>query len=302
MKKAISILGPTHSGKTELAIEINKHFPSKIISVDSVQIYKGANIGSSKPDQEILDNIHHALINTLDLEDDFSVKDFLNEISNESKACEKDLIFVGGTMMYFYSLFNGISKLPEKDIKFRKEIEDEAKNKGWKSMHERLKKIDPDAAKIIKDNDSQRILRALEVNFLSRITFSKLKKLKEKSVIEDYEKFSFAIVPRCKKTFKNELKERFKQMLELGLVEETKTIMELSSERRVKVLETVGYKQVVNFINNKISYEEMIELATNATYQLAKRQITWLKKFNLDKTFFSDDDDKVMKILSIIKN
>ena len=140
MKKAISILGPTHSGKTELAIEINKHFPSKIISVDSVQIYKGANIGSSKPDQEILDNIHHALINTLNLEDNFSVKDFLNEISNESKSCKKDLIFVGGTMMYFYSLFNGISNLPEKNIKLRKKIEDEAKNKGWKSMHEQLKK------------------------------------------------------------------------------------------------------------------------------------------------------------------
>ncbi|MAH77003.1 MAG: tRNA (adenosine(37)-N6)-dimethylallyltransferase MiaA [Gammaproteobacteria bacterium] len=302
MKKAISILGPTHSGKTELAIEINKHFPSKIISVDSVQIYKGANIGSSKPDQEILDNIHHALINTLDLEDDFSVKDFLNEISNESKGCKEDLIFVGGTMMYFYSLFNGISKLPEKDIKLRKKIEDEAKNKGWKSMHERLKKMDPDAAKAIKDNDSQRILRALEVNFLSRITFSKLKRLKKKSVIEDYQKFSFAVVPRCKKTFKNQLKERFKKMLELGLVEETKTIMEYSSERRVKVLETVGYKQVVDFLEDKISYEEMIELATNATYQLAKRQITWLNKFNLDKTFFSDEDDKVMKILSIIKN
>lgn len=302
MKKAISILGPTHSGKTELAIEINKHFPSKIISVDSVQIYKGANIGSSKPDQEILDNIHHALINTLDLEDDFSVKDFLNEISNESKGCKEDLIFVGGTMMYFYSLFNGISKLPEKDIKLRKKIEDEAKNKGWKSMHKRLKKMDPDAAKAIKDSDSQRILRALEVNFLSRITFSKLKRLKKKSVIEDYQKFSFAVVPRCKKTFKNQLKERFKKMLELGLVEETKTIMEYSSERRVKVLETVGYKQVVDFLEDKISYEEMIELATNATYQLAKRQITWLNKFNLDKTFFSDEDDKVMKILSIIKN
>ncbi len=302
MKKAISILGPTHSGKTELAIEINKHFPSKIISVDSVQIYKGANIGSSKPDQEILDNIHHALINTLNLEDNFSVKDFLNEISNESKSCKKDLIFVGGTMMYFYSLFNGISNLPEKNIKLRKKIEDEAKNKGWKSMHEQLKKIDPDAAKVIKDTDSQRILRALEVNFLSRITFSKLKKLREKSVIEDYQKFSFAIIPRCKKTFKNQLKERFKKMLELGLVEETKTMMEYSSERRIKVLETVGYKQVVDFIKDKTSYEEMIELATNATYQLAKRQITWLKKFNLDKTFFSDEDDKVMKILSIIKN
>ncbi len=302
MKKAISILGPTHSGKTELAIEINKQFPSKIISVDSVQIYKGANIGSSKPQQEILDSIHHALINILDLEDDFSVKDFLSEISNESKGCKKDLIFVGGTMMYFYSLFNGISKLPEKDIELRKKIENEAKNKGWKSMHERLKKIDPDAAKAIKDSDSQRILRALEVNFLSKKTFSKLKKLKEKSVIEDYQKFSFAIVPRCKKTFKNQLNERFKEMLELGLVEETKTLMERSSESRIKVLETVGYKQVVDYIKNKVSYDEMIELATNATYQLAKRQITWLKKFNLDKTFFSDEDDKVMKILSIIKN
>ena len=302
MKKAISILGPTHSGKSELAIEISKHFPSKIISVDSVQIYKGANIGSNKPDQEILDNIHHALINIIGLEDDFSVKDFLNEISNESMSCEKDLIFVGGTMMYFYSLFNGISKLPKKNIKLRKKIEDEARNKGWKSMHEQLKKIDPDAAKTIKDNDSQRILRALEVNFLSRITFSKLKELKEKSVIEDYQKFSFAIVPRCKKTFKNQLKERFKKMLELGLVEETKTLMESSSESRIKVLETVGYKQVVDYVKDKTSYDEMIELATNATYQLAKRQITWLKKFNLDKTFFSDEDDKVMKILSIIKN
>ena len=204
--------------------------------------------------------------------------------------------------MYFYSLFNGISKLPEKNIQLRKKIEDEAENKGWKSLHERLKKIDPDAAKIIRDTDSQRILRALEVNHLSKITFSKLKSFKEKSVIDDYQKFSFAIVPRCKKTFKNQLKERFTKMLELGLVEETKTILELSSEKKIKVLETVGYKQVVDFIKDKISYEEMIELATNATYQLAKRQITWLKKFNLDKTFFSDEDDKVMKILSIIKN
>ena len=302
MKKAISILGPTHCGKTELAIEINKNFPSKIISVDSVQIYKGANIGSSKPDQEILDKAHHALVNIIDLEDDFSVKDFLNEISYELEGSKEDLVFVGGTMMYFYSLFNGISKLPEKNIQLRKKIEDEAENKGWKSLHERLKKIDPKAAKTIRDTDSQRILRALEVNLLSKITFSKLKSFKEKSVIDDYQKFSFAIVPRCKKTFKNELKERFGKMLESGLVEETKTILELSSEQKIKVLETVGYKQVVDFIKDKISYEEMIELATNATYQLAKRQITWLKKFNLDKTFFSDEDDKVMKILSIIKN
>ena len=302
MKKAISILGPTHCGKTELAIEISKHFPTKIISVDSVQVYKGANIGSSKPNQKILDSIHHGLIDNLDPEDDFSVKDFLNEISNEFCDCKEDLLFVGGTMMYFYSLFNGISKLPEKNIQFREKLEEEAKNKGWKYMHERLEVIDPNAARSIKDSDSQRILRALEVNHLSKNTFSKLKTMKEKSVIEDYQKFTFAIIPKNKKTFKNQLNERFRKMLELGLIEETKTILERTSGKRIKVLETVGYKQVVDFLKDKISFEEMIELATNATYQLAKRQMTWLKKFDLDETFFSDDDDKVMKILSIIKN
>ena len=302
MKKAISILGPTHCGKTELALEINKQFASKIISVDSVQLYKDANIGSSKPDQEILEKVHHSLVNILDLEEDFSVKDFLNEISYELFDSNEDLIFVGGTMMYFYSLFNGISKLPEKNIKFREKIAEEAKNKGWKILHKKLEEIDPDAAKMINDTDSQRILRALEVNYLSKSSFSKLKSLKEKSIIEDYQKFSFAIIPRCKKAFKNELKERFRKMLELGLIEETKDILERSSGKKIKVLNSVGYKQVADYISGKISYEEMIELATNATYQLAKRQITWLKKFKIDKTLFSDEDDKVMKILSIIKN
>ena len=302
MRKAISILGPTHCGKSELAIEVNKLFPSKIISVDSVQVYKSANIGSSKPEKEILNKIHHGLINILELEDDFSVNDFLKNVSEELSVSSKNPLFVGGTMMYFYSLFNGISKLPKKKDSLRKKIESEAKKVGWGEMFSKLKEIDPQAAESIESSDSQRILRALEVNKQSDISFSDLKKIKRKSIIEGYQKFTFALVPRCRKEFKNKLKERFLKMLDLGLVEETNKIMSKGNGTRIKVLKTVGYKQVVDFLGKKISYEEMIELATNATYQLSKRQITWLKKFKIDATIYTDEDDKVMKILSIVEN
>ena len=302
MKKAISILGPTHCGKTELAIEINNRFPSKIISVDSVQLYKDANIGSSKPDQKILDKNYHALINVLEVEEEFSVKKFLDEVAKELSDENQNFLFVGGSMMYFYSLFKGISKLPEKNELLREEISKEAEKLGWKQMHQRLSTVDPISAENIEPNDTQRILRALEVNKLSKASFATLKQQKEKSLIDNFDKISIAIIPRCKKIFKEKLKERFEKMIDQGLIEETKDILKKTNGRRIKVLETVGYKQVVEYIDNKVSQEEMIELATNATYQLAKRQITWLKKFNLDKTFFSDEDDKVMKILSMIKN
>ena len=166
MKKAISILGPTHCGKTELAIEINNRFPSKIISVDSVQLYKDATIGSSKPDQEILDKTHHALIDVLDLEEEFSVKKFLDEVAKELSEENQNFLFVGGSMMYFYSLFEGISKLPEKNELLRQEISKEAEIIGWEKMHQRLSTVDPRSAENIKPNDTQRILRALELSLI----------------------------------------------------------------------------------------------------------------------------------------
>ena len=302
MKKAISILGPTHSGKTDLAINLNKFIPSEIISVDSVQIYKQANIGSNKPKKVILKKVKHGLINILDIEEEFSVNLFLKSVSKELSSTSSTPLFVGGSMMYFYSLFNGISTLPNTDKNLRKELQREGERIGWDQMHKKLQKIDPKTALKIKQNDSQRIQRALEINMQSTILFSDLKKFKNKSLLEDYKKFTFAVIPRCRKSFRGELKERFINMLEEGLVKETESILKKSGNKKIKVLETVGYKQVVEFISKKVSYDEMIELATNATYQLAKRQMTWLKKFNIDQTFFSDEDDKVMKILSKIQN
>ncbi len=302
MKKAISILGPTHSGKTQLAINLNESIPSEIISVDSVQIYKLANIGSNKPKKEILKKVKHGLINILDIEEEFSVNLFLESASKELSSIKNTPLFVGGSMMYFYSLFNGISNLPSTDKSLRKKLQSEGEKIGWDRMHKKLQKIDPKTAQNIKKNDSQRIQRALEINSQSSILFSDLKKYKNKSLLDDYKKFTFAIIPRCRKTFKDELRERFITMLDQGLIKETEDILKKSENKKIKVLETVGYKQVVEFISKKVSYDGMIELATNATYQLAKRQMTWLKKFNIDQTFYSDEDDKVMKILSKIQN
>lgn len=302
MKKAISILGPTHSGKTELAINLKKLIPLEIISVDSVQVYKQANIGSNKPNKDILKNVKHGLINIIDIEEDFSVSLFLEAVSKELSSLSKTPLFVGGSMMYFFSLFNGISKLPSSNKNLRKELQIEAERIGWEQMYKKLQKVDPKTAENIKKNDSQRIQRALEINRQSKILFSDLKELKNKSLLEDYEKFTFAIIPRCRKAFKKELQERFVKMLEQGLIKETESILKKRGEKKIKILETVGYKQVLQFITKKVSYDEMIELATNATYQLAKRQMTWLKKFNIDQTFYSDEDDKVMKIMSKIQN
>ena len=302
MKKAISILGPTHTKKTELALSIFKEYPSNIISVDSVQIYKEANIGSNKPDQAILKKVKHNLIDVLDISEEFSVNDFLLRVSEIIAKSETSPLFVGGTMMYFHSLFNGITKLPKRNLFYRNKLSEEAKKIGWEKMHERLKKIDAKAAEKIKANDSQRIMRALEVNSQSKILFSDLLKTEKKSVLKDYEKFTFAVIPRCKKTFKAELEDRFIKMLETGLIEETESLMTKKNKNKIKILKTVGYKQVVEYLKKKVSQDEMIERATNATYQLAKRQMTWLKKFKINQTFYTDEDDKVMKILTKIKN
>ena len=162
MKKAISILGPTHTKKTELALSILKNTLPNIISVDSVQIYKEANIGSNKPDQKILKKVKHNLIDVLDISEEFSVNDFLLRVSEIIAKSETAPLFVGGTMMYFYSLFNGITKLPKRNLSFRKKLSEEAKKIGWEKIYERLKKIDAKAAEKIKANDSQRIMRALK--------------------------------------------------------------------------------------------------------------------------------------------
>ena len=302
LKPIISIIGPTNTGKTSLAIELSQKLDAEIISVDSVQIYKHANIGSNKLSKDNLRDYPHHLINFLEPTDSYSVGNFRNDILKIISSLDKknkSAILVGGSMMYFHSLFNGISDLPENDPKVRKKLDEEQKKLGLKHLFHKLQKIDKESAKNIHVNDQQRIKRSLEIYMLSGKTHTELKKNSLNPFLNrDF--LNFAIVPEDKKLFKKNLKERFLKMLDEGLIEETKYLIDNFS-KNIKVLGSVGYKQIVYYLDGKISKEEMIEKATNANYQLSKRQITWLKKFEIKEIFFTNQSNMVIKILNYLE-
>ncbi len=302
IKPIISIIGPTNTGKTSLAIELSQRLDAEIISVDSVQIYKHANIGSNKLSANNLRDYPHHLINFLEPTDSYSVGNFRNDILKIISSLDKrnkSVILVGGSMMYFHSLFNGISELPENDPKVRKKLDEEQKKLGLQHLFHKLQKIDKEAAKNIHVNDQQRIKRSLEIYMLTGKTHTELKENSLNPFLNrDF--LNFAIVPEDKKLFKKNLKERFLKMLDEGLIEETKYLIDNFS-KNIKVLGSVGYKQIVDHLDGKISKEEMIERATNANYQLSKRQITWLKKFEIKETFFANQSNMVIKILNYLE-
>ena len=302
LKPIISIIGPTNTGKTSLAIELSQKLDAEIISVDSVQIYKHANIGSNKLSPNNLRDYPHHLINFLEPTDSYSVGNFRNDILKIISSLDKknkSVILVGGSMMYFHSLFNGISELPKNDPKVRKKLDEEQKKLGLKHLFNKLQKIDKESAKNIHANDQQRIKRSLEIYMLSGKTHTELKENSLNPFLNrDF--LNFAIVPEDKKLFKKNLKERFLKMLDEGLIEETEYLIENFS-KNIKVLGSVGYKQIVDHLDGKISKEEMIEKATNANYQLSKRQITWLKKFEIKETFFANQSNMVIKILDYLE-
>jgi tRNA dimethylallyltransferase len=299
----ISIYGPTNSGKTSLAIELSKKIPSEIISVDSVQIYKEANIGSNKPEQNILNKYPHHLIDFIDPKDFYSVgkfkKDAINLIS-EIDQKDKHSILTGGTMMYFYSLFNGLADLPEKNAQIRKKIDDQERRYGLKFLHDQLNESDPQSAEKIHENDRQRIKRALEVFMISGKTINQLKNKESENILKKRKLLSFAIIPDDRNHFKESLKSRFEEMIAAGLIDETEMLIKKYS-KKIPVLQAVGYKQVVDFLDNKLTKEEMIEKATNANYQLAKRQITWLNKLKTTEKFFVKQSNMIIKILSYLE-
>ncbi len=302
MKKSptiICLIGPTAIGKTDLALKIASMFPIDIINVDSAQIYRGMDIGTAKPSKEILNKHPHFLIDVCNPEDTYSVGDFLFDASHQiKKSLNKNRIplLVGGTMLYFHALINGIADLPKSDKKIRTDIEKEAEEIGWKKMHLKLKNIDPTAAEKINCNDKQRIQRALEVYELTGKKISELQTKKKNKREFEFQVFVKNHITR--EDLYKKINQRFIKMINNGFVDEVSALMKRKKlTARHPSMRSVGYRQIWQYLDNEISLEKATDLAQIATRQLAKRQYTWLNNMeNITKI-----DPQNNNILSQIK-
>ena len=277
-KFVLFLMGPTASGKTELAIEISKIIDSKLISVDSALIYRGMDIGTAKPDKETLKKFPHELIDICEPEDSFSVNDFIDLATTQIELAFKEdklPILVGGTSFYFNALEHGISNLPASTDKSREHFNELLQKQGSEKLHEKLKEIDPKSAERIHPNDSQRITRALEVYDLAGETLSNLQGKKNHKKLNAQIK-KIILMPKRSELHKR-IEERFIDMIKNGFLDEVEG---LKNNKKLNLdlasMRCVGYRQVWNYFDGMYNKKEMIEKAIVATRQLCKRQSTWL--------------------------
>ena len=277
---AIFLMGPTASGKTALAVELVKHFPLEIISVDSALVYRGMNVGTAKPDADLLRIAPHRLIDIRDPAEGYSAAGF----REDALAAMADItaqgripLLAGGTFLYFRALECGLSGMPAADAAVRARLEAEAQQFGWSELHVRLATIDPQAASRIHANDPQRIQRALEVYELSGRPISDFHEQQEEVALP-YRVLKLGLVPQDREVLHARIRQRFEQMLADGLVEEVRALVsrgDLNAE--LPAMRAVGYRQVWAFLAGNSGYDEMVEQAIVATRQYAKRQMTWLR-------------------------
>jgi tRNA dimethylallyltransferase len=278
--KVIAIMGPTASGKTAAALEIARHIPSEIISVDSALVYREMDIGTAKPSASELASVPHHLIDIIAPTEAYSVAQFLIDTKRlvaEIQSRGKLPILVGGTMMYFKALSNGLDDLPGADPVIRAELDAEALRIGVPGLHARLADLDPLTAARLQPNDSQRIQRALEIIAISGQAMSALLAQQTKSA-PPFDMLALSLEPSERSVLHQRIARRFDLMLEQGFLDEVKKLRERGDlHPDLPSMRCVGYRQAWEHLDGQCSYDEMRELGIIATRQLAKRQLTWLR-------------------------
>lgn len=293
---AIFLMGPTASGKTDLAIDLVQELPCDIISVDSALVYRGMDIGTAKPTVEELARAPHRLIDICDPIESYSAARFRQDALHEiDKIFSRGRIplLAGGTMLYFRALQYGLSELPDADPEIRARLDAEASEYGWDVLHTRLQQLDPQAAKRINRNDPQRIQRALEVFELTGRPLSELQQNNGKAKLP-FQVIKLVRAPTDRSVLHERISQRFHRMLEHGFEREVRTLVknwDLGHE--MPAMRLVGYRQMLRYLQGECSHAEMTERSIIATRQLAKRQFTWLRS-EKNANWLNDEGNNVL--------
>jgi tRNA dimethylallyltransferase len=304
--KILFLMGPTASGKTDLAIELCQHLPVELISVDSALVYKGLDIGSAKPSAEELAQAPHRLLDICDPSDPYSAAEFREDALREIQAIHASgriPLLVGGTMMYFKALLEGLADMPAADAEVRAQIEADAETHGWPYIHEQLRQVDPDMAAEIHPNHSQRLSRALEVYRSSGKTMTQLRAEQSRyHLSQDFDVRQVALLPRDRSLLHRRIEQRFDLMLQQGFIEEVQGLMARDDLHvDLPAIRAVGYRQVWEYLDGQCTREDMRDKGVAATRQLAKRQITWLRGWQgANFVYIDSEGGEIRKKMSMV--
>ena len=301
----ICLMGPTASGKTDLALHLADQLPCELISVDSALVYRGMDIGTAKPDAETLARYPHHLVDILDPAEAYSAARFRHDaqqLITDILSRGRIPLLVGGTMLYYKARAGGLASMPAADPELRRGIEERAAEQGWEAIHAELAEVDPQAAQRIHRNDPQRIQRALEVFLLSGVPLTEWHRRQALENAEtgatgaanmSYTTRYVAVAPRERHILHERIAQRFSMMIEQGFIAEVEALHARGDlDVSMPSVRAVGYRQAWDYLEGKLSRSEMIERGVIATRQLAKRQFTWLRGWHEDIEWFDSLDPK----------
>ncbi len=293
-KQIVFLMGPTASGKTDLAIELCRNTAASLISVDSALVYRGMDIGTAKPDAATLRHYPHRLVGIRDPASPYSASDFVRDAwqaIEDAHSQGRLPILVGGTMMYFKALREGLQGLPAGDPQIRAKLERRAGQEGWPALHAELMDVDPETAARLHPNHGQRILRALEVHRITGRPLSHIHATQGGSQLTaEHDLLQLAIMPRRRETLYQRIEERLEKMFESGFVDEVRALYERDDlHGELPSIRAVGYQQLWSFFEGKYDLGEAVHRSLVATRHLAKRQLTWLRSWPELTTLYTDD-------------